>query len=167
MYCQQCSAQNPDSSKFCRVCGASMGHIQQPSTDYSPMPHPGERRQPYPSEQPLLSVLGTVAMWFGIGIFTLFVIYMVLARAVGLVELLVVLIASCIAVGLGLVLRYLSRVAGERNRIQPSGEDTANLSAGAGNKSFSLGASSTTPLSSVTEATTELLDAKKGGRVGM
>jgi hypothetical protein len=158
MYCHQCSTQNPDSANFCRVCGASLRQIQQPRTDYSPMACTGEPQQQYPSGQRLLRLLGTVFLCLGFAIFALFVIFMVLTGSVGSIELIVTLITSSIPISVGLLLRYLSRVG---NSIPPSGENTAEFSERHGSKSLSPGASLATPVSSVTEATTDLLDAKK------
>lgn len=164
MYCQRCSAQNPDNVSFCRVCGALMKQIQQP-TDHSPNPHTVEPQQQYPSERHLMSLLGKGIMWFGIGLLALFAMVILLVRSIGLIELVVLLIISSIPIILGLLLRYLSRAGGEQNRRVPSAKLTAELSEHAVNESLSAGASSAMPVSSVTEATTELLEAKQEGRV--
>ena len=166
MYCHHCSAQNPDSANFCRVCGASVRQIQQPTTNYSPMAHTGEPLQKYPSGHRVLRLLGTAFLWLGLGIFALFVIFILLAGSVGSIELIIVMITSLTPISLGLFLRYLSRVGGEGNSPLPSGEDTAELSECHGSEPLPPGGFLARPVSSVTEATTELLGAKKDRRVG-
>jgi hypothetical protein len=143
-----------------------MRQIQQPTTNSSPTPHTGEPQQQYPPEQRLLRPIGTVFLSLGLAILALFVIFVLLTGSMGLLELLIALIISSIPISLGLLLRYSSRVRGERNWILPSGEHTAELTGRRGSKSLSPSASVATPVSSVTDATTELLDAKKEGRDG-
>jgi hypothetical protein len=147
MYCHQCSGQNPDSANFCRVCGASMKQIQQPTTNSSPAPHMGEPQQLYPPGQRLLRPLGTVFLSLGAAIFALFIIFVLLAGSIGLLELLIVLIISSIPISLGLLLRHLSRVRGEQNWTSTSGGDTTELTGRRGSKSLSPGASVATPVS--------------------
>ena len=162
MYCHQCSVQNPDSANFCRVCGASMRQIQQPTTNLSRTPHTGEPQQQYLPGQGLLRPLGIVFLSLGLAIFALVVVFVLLTGSIGLIELLIALIPM----SLGLLLRYLSRVGGEQTLMSPSGEDTAELTGRRRSKSLSPSASVATPVPSVTEATTELLDAKQEGRDG-
>lgn len=164
MYCQQCSVQNPDSAKFCRVCGVSMRQIQLPTTNYSSMAHQGERQQQFSSLS--LKPLGTALMSLGLAILGLFAIFVLLTRSLGLLELITILVISSIPISLGLLLRHLSRAGDKRNRILPSGKDTAKLSEHLGSESLSPSSSLATPVSSVTESTTGLLDAKREGRLG-
>lgn len=161
MYCHQCSVKNPDSANFCRVCGASMSQIQKPTTNYSPMAHTGEPRQQNLPGQRLLRPVGNVFLVLGLAIFALLVVFGLNTGSVGSIELIIVLFTSSTLISLGLLLRYWSRAGGEQNLIASSAADTTRLSEGHVSKSLSPGASSITPVSSVTEGTTELLDAKK------
>jgi hypothetical protein len=166
MFCQQCSAPNPDGVNFCRVCGADMRRTQQPARSNPPSPDTGGMQQQYPQGQRLLRLLGSAFLSLGLVIFALLIIFALLARSVGLIELLIVLIISSILIGLGLLLRYLSRTGSERNRVLSSGRDTAELAERRRGRPLAAGTYPVAPVSSVTEATTELLGTKKEVRVG-
>lgn len=161
MYCQQCAAQNPDSTNFCRVCGASMRQLQQPATDlFTDGPRDRTRERESVREK-VLSWLGIFFVLLGLAIFALFVAVVLITSSVGLIELIVALFGCFLFISLGLLLRYWSRAGGERNLVLPFAADTAELSERHRNSSLSPRASSVAPVSSVTEATTELLDVKK------
>ena len=166
MFCHQCSAQNPDGVNFCRVCGADMRRTQQPAISNPPSADTGGMQQQYPQGQRVMRLLGSAFLSLGLVIFALSVIFVLLSRSYGLIELLILLIISSIPIGLGLSLRYLSRTGGEGNRALSSGRDTAELAERRGGGPLAAGRSPAAPVLSVTEGTTELLDTKKGGRVG-
>ena len=162
MFCQQCSAQNPDSVNFCRVCGADMRRTQPLATSNSPSVDTGGIQQQYSQEQRLLRLLGSAFLSLGLVIFGLLVIVVLYSRSIALIDLPI----PFIPMALGLLLRYLSRTAGQANGVLSSGQDTAELAERRGGGPLTAGTSPVTPRSSVTEGTTELLDTKTGVRVG-